>query len=369
VSATSPISTAPQTAPEIHAFLLWSNALPKAPKILADLRSRFTIVAVFEIEWSRGFFAGNLTRFYGQTMEPGSPKELHCGGDPFLLVVVHDLSPTYAVRRTTRGEATLNVRTFDAKRRYRRWTGGGHRIHATVSRREADKDLFLLLGRRAESFAAALEWDGSVLHEQRDLLGADGWDTRAQLLTALEVVTGYVDLDGCAAASAALDRGAALRLLVDNQWWAARIANGAGASDGLQEVRVAGEELPLALSEVGDLALDASWQHALLSNAVRDSRGLLVPSPVDRYHLTLHDVATVGRALSAAEVAELDRLADAHALPHGDYRDRAFAATTRDAYVARLAPPAIPTSATRRGRSSLGHVSRLVRRLAPRPAR
>jgi hypothetical protein len=363
------MNAAPQPTLEIHAFLLWSNALAKAPKILADIHSRFAIVAVVEIEWSRRYFAGNLTRFYGQTMEPGSPKELHCGADPFLLVVVHDRRPTYAVRRTSRGKTTLNVRTFDAKRRYRRWTGGGHRIHATVSRREADKDLFLLLGRRADSFAAAAEWDGSIVHEQRDLLGAGGWETRAQLVTALEVVTGYVDLDGFAAAPGAPDDRASLRLLVDNQWWAARIANGVGASDALQQVRVAGEELRLALNEVGDGALDASWQHALLSNAVQDSRGLLVPSPVDRYHLTLHDVAAFGRPLSAVEAAELNRLASDHGLPLGDYRDHAFAAATRDAYIARLAPPPSPPSPARRKRSSLRHVSRLVRRLAPRPAR
>src|SRR5712691_7651985 len=213
---------AARSEPEVHAFLLWSNALPRVDHILADIASHFTILDVASVEWRREHFASNLTRFYGQILPSGSEKEVHCGIDPFLVVTVADARPAYGLRRTTRGKQFLNTRTFDAKTRYRRWTGGGHRVHATVNRREADKDLFLLLGQRTEAYKREPrhEWDRTITTEQRDLLGASGWRSRSELLTALQVVTGYVALrdPGISAAEET-----PLELLVGDLWWAARI--------------------------------------------------------------------------------------------------------------------------------------------------
>lgn len=279
--------------PEVHVFLLWSNALGSSDRILADIRSRFRVLDVFSVEWSREHFAHNLTRFYGQTLPSGSEKEVHCGVGPFLVVVVEDPQPAYARRRTTRGQVTLNVRMFDAKKRYRRWTGGGHRVHATVNPREADKDLFLLLGLRTASYASREDWAGNVVTLRRDLTGADGWESRAELLTAVETVTGYVALDARNGAEESLE------LLVNNAWWAARIANGVGESDGDQHVTVADHGVRLRLTEVGDGSLDPFWQRELLAHAVRDTGGLLVPGAEDRVYLQLHRDASGDDAVEA----------------------------------------------------------------------
>ena len=353
--------------PEIHVFLLWSNALDKTDQILADIRARFTVLDVFSIEWSPENFASNLTRFYGQTLPAGSEKELHCGTGAFLVVVVEDLQPIYAARTTTRGKVVLNVRMFDAKRRYRRWTGGGHRVHATVNPREADKDLFLLLGRRAAFYRAPPRdrWDGATVSLRRDLTGANGWQSRLELLAALETVTGYVALVRPTTAEAAAAEP--LELLVENVWWAARIANGIGESDADQRVVVAGKELRLALSEVGDGSLDPSWQHLLLSHSVRDPDGLLVPSPEDRFYLALHDVASSGIELAPATRQDLDQLARGLSLPPTDYGDRGSAAAALAAHVAQLtARPAVSSEPDRR--IALPHLTRLMRRVAGRAA-
>jgi len=166
----------PDSKAEVHVFLLWSEALDKADDILDDIGSHFALREVWRVEWSREHFAQNLTRFYGQILLAGSDKELHCGVGPFLVVVVEDRQPTYGLRRTSRGKLNLNTRMFDAKARYRRWTGRGHRVHATVNRQEGDKDLFLLLGRRAAFYetAANQQWNGAIVEQRRDLIGANG---------------------------------------------------------------------------------------------------------------------------------------------------------------------------------------------------
>jgi hypothetical protein len=346
------------TAPEIHAFLLWANALPRFDDILADIRSRFALVDVVRIEWSRDAFARNLTRFYGQSLEVGSEKELHCGNGPFVVVVVEDPEPTYAWRRTTRGRARVNVRMFEAKKRYRRWTGGGHRVHSTVTPREADRDLFLLLGLRSADLADGRRWDGGTSSQHRDLLGAGGWESLDQLLTAIELVVGYVAL---VSALAPVRAEEAPRLLVDDRWWAAQIAMSSDRPADDVLAPVAGTELRLVLSKVGDGSLPASWQHRLLSAKVREPGGLLVPAPVDRYYLTLHEVASEGRVLTEAERSELERLARELELPPGDYGDPGFAARARDAYVAQLPPPPAAEPPPKRRLVTLAPLKRLVR--------
>jgi hypothetical protein len=346
------------TAPEIHAFLLWANALPRSDAILADIQSRFALVEVVRIEWTRDAFARNLTRFYGQSLESGSEKELHCGNGPFLLVVVEDPEPIYASRRTTRGRARVNVRMFEAKKRYRRWTGGGHRVHSTVTPREADRDLFLLLGLRSADFAGGRRWDGAVSSQHRDLLGADGWESRDQLLTAIELVVGYVALVSAAAPAGADEPP---RLLVEDRWWTAQIATSSDRPADDVSAPVAGAELRLVLSKVGDGSLPASWQHRLLSTPVRAPEGLLVPAPVDRYYLALHEVASEGRVLTEADRSELERLARELGLPRGDYGDPGFAARALDAYLAQLPPPPAAEPPPRWRLVTLAPLKRLMR--------
>jgi hypothetical protein len=338
--------------PEIHLFLLWSNALHRSKDIIADIRSRFTIRSVVSVEWSREHFAQNLTRFYGQSLVAGSEKEIHCGVGPFLVVVVEDRQPSYARQKTSRGKAEVNASMFHAKRRYRRWTGGGHRVHATLTARESDKDIFLLLGRRAASYeiGASGEWDGTILAERRDLIGANGWKSRSELLTALEASIGYVAL----ADHAEEADDAILALLVDDRWWAARIANGVGDDDEHLRVLVAEDQHVLVLSEPGDGSLDHVWQRELKGRAERNSDGVLVPGPVDRFYLTLEDVAVGRRELSPSGLELLDALARQHELPRGDYGDVGFASAAVDEYLKGLrersdAEPPVTSSKNRSG--------------------
>ncbi len=319
----------PDSESEVHVFLLWSEALDKAGDILEDIDARFTV--------REEHFAQNLTRFYGQTLLAGSEKELHCGVDPFLVVVVEDGRPRYGQRRTSRGKLHVNTRMFDAKARYRRWTGRGHRVHATVNRREADKDLFLLLGRRAAFYETSSNqrWNGTILEERRDLIGASGWKTRSELLTALEAAIGYVAV-GEVRSSDGEDLDETPTLLVENLWWAARIANGIGDCDQDQQVLVGESEQRLSLCEVGDGSLDSAWQRALLSNSVRADDGLVVPGAADRFHLALLDVASNNRNLSGSEWDYLDGLAREYSLERGDYNDRDFATAAVDTYLGSL---------------------------------
>jgi hypothetical protein len=307
---------------EILAVVVWSQATQWSTEILADLERTFVLRDVFRITWAPHRFASNLSRLYGDTLPPGSDKELHSGNGPFLLAVVEDPAPRYARRRATRGAARVNKTMFSARRRYRRLTGGGYRVHATLDSAEADRDLYLILGRRRSFYSGGgRRWPGEIVDLRRDLLGTDGWTDELELLQALEVCGGYVAL------TSADDPRQPLVLLTGDRWWAERIAQGRPEPEAETETLVAGVSRRVELQEPGDGSLDERWQQVMLDDATRDGRGILVPSPVDRFLLDIDEIEPADRAARAAQLG----------LPTSGPADPGFAAR---ALAARLATPA-----------------------------
>lgn len=188
------LSAQAQRPPEIHVFVLWSNALDVSAAILEDVARHFAIRDVFRVHWPEDTFSTNLTRFYGGLLPPGAEKEKHCGTGPFLVAVVEDREPVYAPRPVPKG--IVNARMFEAKQRYREWTGGGHRIHATLDASEAEHDLQLLLGRGADFYRErAAAWDGAETPWFAELVGAGGWRDRSELVAAISVATPCIEID------------------------------------------------------------------------------------------------------------------------------------------------------------------------------
>ncbi len=339
----------PETS-EIHVFVVWSNAVDEAPRILADVERRFSIRDVLRIHWRKPLFSWNLTRFYGGLLPPNAEKETHCGSDPFLVVVVEDRQPVYAPRRTPKG--IVNASMFDAKQRYRAWTGGGHRIHATLDRDEAEHDLYLLLKRRTAFYARTTRpWAGSVTPWFSDVIGADGWADTGELLSAIEVSTPYVLPYGARPPFATAPNGTCppprLTLLVRDRVRAALTANSRPATASfdspVHEVTIDDSRVVLELRRPGDGHLDHRWQRALLRRRVRDAGGAFVPGPPDHlYALLYHTLLDDDAAEAAPYAAVLEELARRESLPSGNVRDRRFARGVLDEYLQRMGYGRLP---------------------------
>ncbi len=319
----------PELPPEVHVVLVWERALHQAEQILMDAVARFSVRDVVRVAWTPERFAQNLTRFYGTALPSGSEKERECGLGPFLVIALVDEQPVYAHRRHTRGRMRVNKHLFEAKERYRSWAGGSHRVHATLTAREGSKDVFLLLERTAQGLLTAPAWDGTVREQSVDLVGAEGWRNLDTLVTALDVTVRVVVLD---------DVVPPLRLLVDDLWWAVRIAE-AGADDESPDriLRIGGEPSAVHLLVPGDGSLHRRWQERLLESAVRDERGWPIPSTIDRLYLALGTVA-VGGTLTMAEKRLLENTVPPRPLPTNVHEPAAAGAAV-DAYIASLPTP------------------------------
>lgn len=222
-------------------FVLWSQARPAEARILDDLHQRFQVLDAVEVTWSPGeVFARSLTRMYGDALEVGSEKERHCGTGPFRAVVVADLRPRYSLRHTSRGRRLQNIAVFDARQRYRAWTGGGHRVHASDSALETERNLRLLLDAgTADYHLPRLPLPGE--RSAGDPVGTHGWDSRRQLDDALAAYGAHP------VRRAGSDATAVTEYEATDVWWALHIAGGVRTGPHVCEVLVAGRPFALAL--------------------------------------------------------------------------------------------------------------------------
>lgn len=183
-------------ASELHLIILWARARYKEKEILTDIAANLKILECYDIAWSKKFVANNFSRFYGVKLDSRSSKEKECGSGRFLLITVLDENPKYDFIKTSRGFENVNTNLFFLKEKYRAWTRGGHRIHATNSVAETNHDLSLLLGKNSADYLlnAPEKWDGSYKKLQQDLLGCHGWKSLEELFYVLNNTITYAVL-------------------------------------------------------------------------------------------------------------------------------------------------------------------------------
>jgi hypothetical protein len=345
---------------ELHLVLIWHNALDQAERILADVEEHFTVSDVLRIHWSPRRFSRDLTSFYHTDLPPGSEKERHCGVGEFLLLVVEDRDPVYAVRRVSQGRQFVNTKMHAAKERYREWSGGGHRIHTTLDQPEFERDSFLLLGPRAQHYrvGASDSWDRKITDLFVDVVGMGGWDDRKQLLTATELNTPSVVMEH--------SEGGKLTLLTEDLWLVSVAASGLAPEKqefARYDLTIGGNPQTVELHEVGGGHLDPDWQSDMIERRVWETEGLPVLSPEDRFYSLLYRGLHHEPGLLEACAPELRALAVEYDLPDGDFGDTRLAQDNLMSYLARMGyghgfrrPPPVPPkpSLVERSRRAVG---------------
>lgn len=280
---------------EIHLFILWQNARYKETEILDDMAKHFVILKKFAITWSPALVANNFTRFYGVNLPPKSGKEKECGTGEFLLCVVRDEQPIYAERVTSRGIETVNTNMFDAKQRYRSWTKGGHKVHATNNEKETNHDLTLLLGKNISDFLIENSMVESIIESiHRDIEGSNGWKSLEHLFYVLNNTISYVVLRNYENIPTEYDFSihGDIDILTENKCNIAYIANAIPVYSEpyrvYHYVNIGSGMIPFDFRFIGDNYYDREWEKNILKQRVLSSKGFYIPDPVNQYYSLLY---------------------------------------------------------------------------------
>ncbi|MFC5406534.1 hypothetical protein [Cohnella soli] len=304
--------------PELHLFIIWEHAVPLVQSIMMDLLTKFTVKKAFQIYWTPALFADNLSRFYGQNLPSGSEKEQHCGRGAFFCIIVMDEHPVYAPRQTSKGTLPVNANVFDAKAQYRQWAGGGHRIHATNTPKECNRDLTLLFGCDPDTFIQYYPgaWDGHcpVLHQ--DLLGTHGWQDLSQLFSALRSTTDYVVLRNfeCLPDTYHTALHGDIDLLVRDSVDVALLLNGKKVFPEPYrihyQVHVGGQPVYFDFRHVGDGYMDEVWERDILKRRTLSPKGFFTPEPKDYFYSLLYHASVHKPSIAPDYFARLSAIAE-----------------------------------------------------------
>jgi len=223
---------------ELHLFLLWEKARSEQERILADVVERFRLVADVEITWPEGEgFTRSLQRFYGDALPPSVSKQDTSGSGPFRVLVVDLPRPRYRVKLIRRRPVVVNDAVYEARARYRDWTGGNSRVHGSLDPVEAERNLILLFGCTSEDVRAGAL---AERRQQGPLVGTGRWESVEQLLLALSV-SGGIEV-----VSRTSDE---LVLSAADIWWTELVLDGTLRDDGARNVVVDGRPLRVCLLE------------------------------------------------------------------------------------------------------------------------
>lgn len=280
--------------PELHLFIIWSKARYIEDKVLKDIRHNFEVVDLFDLRWSRSLFSNNLSRFYGETLPVGSHKERHCGIEPFRVVIVNDMHPVYDERETSKGLKRVNVNLFDAKSRYRSWSGGGHKIHATNDPKETHHDLAMLLGMDAQVY-----FDGDIGQTEmrcidRDIVGSDGWRSISELFYVLNHTITYVVLRNFESLpdNYTMETHGDIDLLVDRFKEIIHITNATKVYKARyrvhHRVKIGDEFVRFDFRYVGDNYYDELWEKKILERRKIHVEGFYIPTTKDYFYSLLY---------------------------------------------------------------------------------
>lgn len=290
----------PANGADFALFVIWSKGRHAEARVLADLEERFTLLKLYEVAWSPGRVMENYRRFYSDLPVRGVYHSHGKGLGPFVAAVVMDPEPEVSERMTSRGPRTLNARFLDAKLQYRRWAGE-LTIHSTETPFETERDLTMLFGLEPGRLArlAAKPRPGEMEHVARDLTGAGGWTSEAELFQVLGravtyVATGVPDIPP----GEGVLHSPHLQLLTDD-YLTLHAALGAHPRlpwphGGGFRVRVAGEWLPVRIRFVGDGFYDSAWASRLLTERTSAGDGTCRLPPREDFTTLAYDILVHG---------------------------------------------------------------------------
>ena len=284
----------------LYLFVLWERARQNEEYLLLEIKKKFVIRDVYEVEWDKENFPKNLRRFYG----PGKvgdvvKKTKLCKTGPFLLVIISDPNPVYEKRRTSKGMEMVNINLFESKKRFRKKTGKGYAIHSSITKKETNDDLTMILGKNLEDLEKELDikWDGSIKKFKSDLVGQNGWENMEQLVYVLNSTINYVILRNYEGILNNISdyKHNDIDILTDEYLRIPYIVNGGKAAFNEKfpkRVKVENTEIQFDFAYPEDGYYDEKWAKEILKRRILNN-GIFTPSTKDYfyslfYHMIYH---------------------------------------------------------------------------------
>ena len=280
----------PSIHSELYLFLIWENARSKENYLLQEIQKEFQIRSVYDITWDKKIFSKNMRRFYGPKLGNVCEKTQLCGTGSFLLIIISDKNPKFGRRRTSNGMELVNLNLFENKRKYRKLTSKGFAIHSSLTKKETNDDLTLLLGKKTSDIEKILPdtWDGNITKFESNLVGQSGWKDLKELLYVLNSTSNYVILRNFEGLPENFHNYSHndVDILTDDFLRMPYLANGGKSPINdifSHTVQIGNKKIPFDYEFPGDGYYDEKWSKQILKRRVFNN-GFYVPADEDYFY-------------------------------------------------------------------------------------
>ena len=276
---------------QLYLFIIWEQSKHKHNLIIDDIKTKFTIREIFEITWSKEYFLNNLIRLYGPALPDPKKKILLCGTGSFLLIIIQDKNPIFRDEIGFYGNVRINENIAKNKMEYRKWVGKEYSIHGSISEKETNHDLTLLLEKTSFELDNELpdRWDGSIKQLESDLLGSGGWKNTSQFLRMLNGTIKYVILRNFEDLPEKLisNEHKDIDILTDDIIilpYVCMTTSDISPKGKIPQVVIGKNIIPIDWKRFGDKYYDKRWYENILKRRVLHKNGFYVPSPEDYFY-------------------------------------------------------------------------------------
>ena len=274
---------------DLYLFVIWETSLHKKDIILEDIQKKFIIRNIYEIKWSKQNFRNNLKRFYGSSLPNAKQKMDLCGTGPFLLILISDPNPQVEKKLLDDvNEVNVNLNVYNSKMMYRKWIGIDFALHSSISKKETDHDLMLLLGKKTEDLENELtqKWDGSIKKIESDLIGNNGWKDMKQFLDVLNATLNYVILRNFEELPDKIIHHD-IDILTDDVKTMSYIINEDESSSGKASVKIGNQKTFLDFRYQVGHHYDENWSKDILKRRVFYKNAFYIPCKKDHFYTLL----------------------------------------------------------------------------------
>ncbi|WP_042256297.1 hypothetical protein [Butyrivibrio proteoclasticus] len=178
----------------IHICIIWGTARKYEESIKAVVRSKFTILAEYEVQWDEDKFGFNLTSLYEENFIYDRFQQKIRGTGPFLVLVVEDSQPYFRMQSTRRGMELLNDNAFTVKNKVRSEITHTFNFHTSINYEETRNNFVKLFGISLTDYIEEGIFPAERVYLKRNCTGVDGWKSLSEFFYAINETTKYVVL-------------------------------------------------------------------------------------------------------------------------------------------------------------------------------
>ena len=295
----------------LYLYIIWGKFYNNKNIVIKDLDENYTIREIYEIKWTDKFYLKNLSRFYGRILSKPKQKVEITGKGPFLLILITDPSPKLEKKALDDVNIVeFNSNVLDSKMKYRKLIGADSSIHCSISEKETNHDLALLLGKTSQDLEKELpkKWDGIIKKiENHTLAGDNGWENTKQFFDVLNATTNYVVLRNFEDLPDKI-LNPDIDILTDDVKDMSIILNEDESIIGKSPIKIAGKKILIDFRTQQGHYYDEKWCKDILKRRIMTKNGFYTPSDEDYFYTLLYH-ATVRKKIEQKYVEKLNELA------------------------------------------------------------